>query len=362
MHPIPRPRVLSLVTSRNLLLALGCAAFLGLGSAARAADGSPITDPAIESICRELEDSGLLNGVVLVADSDTIIHRKSYGLASVEHGLAHTLDTRFMVASVTKAFTACAVLQTVEQGKLDLRKPVDNYLAELKGTPAGALTAHELLSHSGGLPGFVEDQTEAYSREQFLTGLKAAELNPARKGRFDYQNENFMLLALLLERIHGADYATILQQQVFTPLHMKDGGVNLGGPVIDRLATGYVKKDGAFLYPPLNNLGQTLGAGCIYATAPDLLKFLRALEQGQVLQPDTLNLIREPKAGPYSYGWFTRQVGGKPLIAAFGRMPGYSSLIALDGNGRSFVVLNNIYDCPVTPLLQRLVGLSASRP
>jgi hypothetical protein len=81
------------------------------------------------------------------------------------------------------------------------------------------------------------------------------------------------------------------------------------------------------------------------------------MRAGRLLKAESVDLIREPKAGPYSYGWFTRQVNGKRLLAAFGRMPGYSSLIATNDDGLSFVVLNNIYDCPVTPLLQRLVAV-----
>lgn len=344
------------------MAAVSCAALCSLPSLTRAAEAATITDPAIETICDELQKKGLLNGVVLVADGDTIVHHRAYGLASAEYGLAHTLDSRFMVASVTKALTACAVLQAVEQGRLDLKKPISGYLGELQGTPAGELTAHELLSHSGGLPAFVKDQTENYPRERFLTELKSAPLKAEGKGKFAYQNENFMLLALLLENLHRTDFAAILQRQIFEPLAMKDSGANLGGKVVERLATGYVNKDGAMLYPPLNNLSQTFGAGCVYATTTDLLKFLRAVAKRQILKPESVDGMREPKAGPYSYGWFARQIGGQRLIAAFGRMPGYSSLMAFNDAGLSFVVLNNIYDCPVTSLLQRLVAARTPNP
>ena len=349
----------SLIPSRLALIV--CAALLSLPGPVRAAVAT-ITDPRIETICEELHRKGLLNGVVLIAEGDMIVHHKAYGSASVEHGMTHTLDSRFMIASVTKPLTATAVLQTVEQGKLDPKKPIADYLPELQGTPVGSLTAHELLSHSGGLPAFVKDQTEPYSRESFLAGLKIVALNAEGKGRFAYQNENFMVLALVLEKVHGVDFATILQRQIFEPLAMQDSGVNLGGDVIPHLVPGYVNKEGVFMYPPLNNLSQTTGAGCVYATAADVLKFIRALDQRKILKAETVDLMREPKVGPYSYGWFTRQVGGKRLIAAFGKMPGYSSLIALNDDGRAFVVLNNVYDCPVMPLLQRLVAASTGRP
>lgn len=331
---------------------LGCFALLASANPLLAAT----TDPAIEAICSDLQKKGLLNGVVLVADGDTIVHHQAYGFASVEHRLPHTLDSRFMIASATKPLTATAILQAVEQGKLDLKKPIGSYLDEIQGTPAGELTIHELLSQSGGVPAFAKDQTEPYTREAFVAGLKTAKLNSDGKGKFAYQNENFMILALLLEKLQGSSYAAILQRQIFDPLAMKDSGVNLGGKVVDRLAAGYVNQEGATLYPPVNNLSQTFGAGCVYATATDLLKFLRAVGKREILKPESIDLMREPKSGPYSYGWFTRQVNGKRLIAAFGRMPGYSSLMATNDDGVSFIVLNNIYDCPVMPLLQRLVA------
>lgn len=115
-----------------------------------------IVDPKIESLCTELQKRGQLNGVVLVAEGDTLIHHQAYGLASAELALPHTVDSRFMIASATKAITASAILRAVEQGRLDLKKPISAYLEELADTPVGALTAHELLSHSGGLPAFVK--------------------------------------------------------------------------------------------------------------------------------------------------------------------------------------------------------------
>jgi CubicO group peptidase (beta-lactamase class C family) len=117
-------------------------------------------------------------------------------------------------------------------------------------------------------------------------------------------------------RATGLDFPAILQRQIFDPLAMKDSGVNFGDKVVERLEPGYVNKDGAWHYPPFNNLTQTFGAGCVYATATDLLKFLRALATRQILKAETVDWIREPKAGPYSYGWFTRQVGGKRVVAA----------------------------------------------
>lgn len=339
--------------------ALRCAVVVSITAFTCAASVAS-TDPAVAAICEDLYKKGLLNGVVLVADGDTVIHHHAYGLASVEHGLPHTLDSRFMAASVTKAITATAILQSVEQGKLDLKKPIGDYLEGLQGTAVGALTAHELLSHSGGVSPFVKDQMEPYSRDAFIAGAKSAQLVAEGKGKFVYQNENFMLLALLLEKIDGSDFATVLGSKIFTPLGMTNSGVNLGSKVVPGLTTGYVNKDKTWLLPPLNNLSQTEGAGCVYTTTTDLLKFLRALGKGQLLKSETFDQMREPKAGPYSYGWFTRQIGGKRLIAAFGKMPGYSGFAAMNDDGLSFIALNNIYDCPVMPLLQRLVATRTS--
>lgn len=181
MNPTMRPRLnhaeRSIHLSNTARWALGtllCAVLLSWASFSRADGFVATTDPAIESICAELQKKNLLNGVVLVADGDRIIHHKAYGSSSAEYGLAHQLDSRFMIASLTKSLTACAVLQLVEQGKLDLKKPLSSYLEELQGATAGSLTTHELLSHSGGLPAFVKDQIEPSTPEQFLTALKSA--------------------------------------------------------------------------------------------------------------------------------------------------------------------------------------------
>lgn len=157
----------------------------------------------------------------------------------------------------------------------------------------------------------------AYSKEQFMAELKVAQFTP--KGKFSYQNENFMLLSLLLEKLYGMDFAAVVQQQIFDPTGMKESGVNLGGKIVDRLTAGYVGRDGGLFYPPLNNLAQTFGGGCIYSTSSDLWRFLRAIARGQLLNAESLESISEPKAGPYSYGWFARKVDGQRLMAAPGK-------------------------------------------
>lgn len=305
----PRPRFnLPLL----LLLAVICA-----GPLTHAAEPSAKTAPAtqvvrtaaFEAILQQAVAKEDFRGAVLVAQRGRVLHAAAYGLADAAAGRANQLDTRFLIGSLTKSFTAIAVLQLVQQGKLDLHRPISHYLPGLRKDLGDKLTLHLLLKHQSGLPThlerIVEQDERPISSNEILQHINSSKLQFAPGSQYEYGNLGYHLAALVLEQVSGRDYASVLQQQIFDPSGMSRSGVERFAQRPAERANGYAK---ALLgvEPDENNVSWALGAGDIYATVQDLFRWDQALHQHTLLNPKHTALLfagDSDERGNYGYGF-----------------------------------------------------------
>jgi CubicO group peptidase (beta-lactamase class C family) len=229
------------------------------------------------------------SGAVLVARGDQVLFRQVYGMADHEADQPLTLDSRFRLASVSKQFTAAAILKLQDQGVLSVDDPLCRWIQPCPEAWAPIRLSH-LLAHTSGVPDLMARPAWGLQR---VTPATAAELTEASKQyrlqfepgtRVRYDNAGYNLLGAVVERASGLSLADYLQRTFFTPLGMRDTGSDADGRA-QGLVTGYAHFPGG-LTPQTNaNVSIVFGAGALYSTLDDMLVWERALHHGRVVSP-----------------------------------------------------------------------------
>nr|WP_298152521.1 serine hydrolase domain-containing protein [uncultured Pseudoxanthomonas sp.] len=298
-------------------------------STAGAQDISPSLDDVIAGYAKAHDFSG----TVLVQQQGRRRYARSFGQADIAHGVAHTPQTRYWVASITKLFTAALVLQLHEQGRLDLQATLASYLPECTGAGARTITVHQLLNHTSGLENF--DQVTRL--EQALAeGMPHYQLprDPAQLARgvcngpqahapgttFDYNNGDYLLLGRIIETITGTPYAQALRERILAPLHLADTGLLRHADIVPGLAATYsYREDLKALANDLPVYPENWGpSGALYSTVDDVLAFSDALFGARLISRDSLARLLAPGLDEYGYGlWvYTTRVGHDTLRVA----------------------------------------------
>jgi len=276
------------------------------------------------------------NGNILIAKGGKILYEASYGFANQKLGIKNQSESKFLIGSATKSFTAIAILQAFERGLLDLHTPIQKYLPELNNG-VGKLTLHHLMKNSSGLPVHLNRVTELSYRDissrELIQLYQTLSLSFAPGSQYEYSNLNYQLCALVLERVSGLSYQEYLQQYVFRPLNMNNSGVERTKQVAIDKAIGYQLEEAKLVEAQRNYMSYAMGGGDIYSTALDLLKWDQALYTETLLSPASKELLfdgQEGQFGTYGYGFkvkvYERGSGVYPegkLVRHGGSMFGY---------------------------------------
>ncbi len=272
----------------------------------------------IDTLFEKLYAANAFNGNVLVAKGSEIIYQKSFGYAIKEKNILLTDTSLFQLASVSKVITGIAVLTLYEKGKLKLETKVSDILT---GFPYADITVKQLLCHRSGLPNYIYFCGEFIKdKEPLLSGKEVLEVIIKNKPkaylkpdtRFNYCNTNFVLLALIIEKISGKSYSDYLKDELFSPLGMKHsytyGTVDFKGPNITH---GYTM---TYREVAKDRYDGVLGDKGIYTTTYDLFLLSNALYQNQILTAETQQLAYaayspEKKLSNYGLGWRMRDMG-----------------------------------------------------
>jgi len=334
------------------------------------APGQAVTDKEIasriEAYLKPFSETGNLIGTVLVAHGGRILFRQSYGMANYELRVANSNETRYHIASVGKPFTAAAILQLQEHGRLSVSDHVSKYVP---GFPNGdRITLDNLLTHSSGIPDIngIEDY-DAFARsphtlEQVVAKFAGLPLEFVPGSKQRYSNSNYNLLALILEQISGESYENYLRQHIFEPAGMKDSGLDGDASrLIPWAASGYNTAGiSGFEKAPYVDWSNKTGAGSMYSTADDLYRFDRALNTDILLKRATQQKYFVESDENF-YGWYTWNSRlGHRLIAAKGHGPGFTAeLDRFPDDDVTIIVLSNSYETasqhPITDALAAIV-------
>jgi CubicO group peptidase (beta-lactamase class C family) len=251
---------------------------------------------------------------VAVLHGGAPILRRAYGLADLEARVAATAATNFRLASLTKQFTAAAILLLVQDGRVGVEDCVRQWLP---GLPVGAdgMAIRHLLTHTSGLIDYeeliAEGTTSPLRDADVLRLLEAEDRRYFPPGtQYRYSNSGYALLALIVGRASGEDFASYLRKRIFLPVGMRNTvAFEAGVSVVAHRAFGYSDAGRSWVRTDQSLTSATLGDGGIYSSVDDLAKWDAALYDGGLLQPESLRLAFQPATGTddpsvqYGFGW-----------------------------------------------------------
>jgi CubicO group peptidase (beta-lactamase class C family) len=307
---------------------------------------------------------------VIVIRDGVVLKRGAWGLADLERGIPIGTDTAFNLASVSKQFTAMAIMMLAEEGRLAYDDPITRFLPELSRFGDERSIRH-LLTHSAGLPDYYDVMVEIsgverpYTRHALAVFSSWGEpLFPAGE-RYEYSNPGYELLALIVERASGGSYAEFVERRIFAPLGMTSSAVyDERAPTIARRAYGYRRDGDGFRLDDDHPLNYLIGSGGIYSTVEDLLRWDQALYGERLVRRETLAEAWRParlnggEEYPYGFGWRLTKHLGLARVWHAGEWLGFQTFIARYPDRRfSVIVLSNLVETDAEGLAGTLAGL-----
>ncbi len=281
------------------------------------------------------------SGAALVAKGGTVLIEKGFGYADRETKRAQTTGTVFSIGSITKQFTAAAIMKLESTGKLSLEDPISKYFADAPADKA-RITIHQLLTHTAGFPGAIGDDYENVDAAEFARLAFAEPLLGPPGQQYEYSNVGYSLLGIIVEKIGGLGYEQFLRENLWLPAGMKHTGYVLPGFKKEQLATGYRdgKRWGTAMDRPWlpDGPGWHLRAnGGVLSTIGDMHLWYKALKNNVVLPKTATDKMFAPQVaeGPrglshYGYGWTIQQMDGRKIIWHNGGNGVYNANMTID--------------------------------
>ena len=312
------------------------------------------------------------SGAVLVARAGTRLYSKGFGWANAEWNVPNTSKTKFRLGSITKQFTATAVLRLQEQGKLKVQDPICTYLSRCPETWK-TVTIHHLLTHTSGIPSYTSSPEYGKTMmmpktpEQMVEGFRELPLEFQPGERFKYNNSGYFLLGLIVEKVSGRKYENVLRAEIFDPLGMADSGYDWSAPVLPRRAAGYQRRDSGLVNAPYLDMQQPFSAGSLYSTVDDLLLWDQALYTDTVLPASAREAMFTPFKDGYAYGWTItppeKAASGKRQVGHGGGINGFSTMITRVPDDRLVViVLANVDNVNTGAIARDVTAIAYGRP
>lgn len=310
------------------------------------------------------------NGVMLVAKDDKIILKKAYGFYDQKKNTKLATDSRFLIGSVTKQFTAMLIMQQIERGNIKLDKNISDYLPYFPQEKGNKLTIHRLLSHTSGLPHYEglrrldislkKFRSEEITPKRYSQLIAKMDLINTPGSQFYYSSMNYVLLGAILEEVSGMTFQQLIQRNIARPLMMKNTGYADNQYINQHVAKGYTFKESGFFENlffdkkgeyqegPFRDQSNAYSTGGMYSTVDDLYLWSKAIKQYTILSKEFTDKMLTPNLGGYGYGWFINHenmIRFNPsiqLISHGGTLDGYSSNIALYKDGTTVIYLANV--------------------
>lgn len=349
---------------------------------------SPEDWRALAAFLEQRATAGEFSGAVLVAKDGRPLLEQAYGLADRERGIANAVDTKFNIASAGKMFTAVAIAQLAEQGKLAFGDPIGRYVSGFPPETADKVTIHQLLTHTSGMGDLPRDRASVMKESPSkLADLMPRIVNQPLQfepgARFSYSNSGYVVLGAIVERITGQSYYDYVREHVFKPAGMTSTDWYNRNQDVPKLAHGYMRVDDSGR-PVTRPQGPESGSGAAPgtlrdnrdflppgnpsggadSTVGDLLRFARALLQHKLLGPELTNTVltgkvktRRPGGPPddsYAYGFADMKISGVRIVGHNGGSAGVGAQLDIYPDlGYTVVILTNYDPDALIPVHRR---------
>jgi len=317
----------------------------------------------LDTLLQRIHREGKFDGAILVANKQGVVYKNGFGIATLKPATLNKFTTVFYIASLSKPFTSTLIMQLVQRGKIKLDNKLEDYLPHLKNESIRKVTIHQLLSHTSGIPDFIDGTTSEknYTDQWFTQKLDSLKFDTASEKKFKYANSTYVLLAHIIEKVTGKSYAKNLKENILSPLKMHKSGSLVTGQKIKIIAEGHVARDSIMSIAPYLNPASFEGAGSIYSTVEDLYKFDQALYADKLLPAKYKDLMfTNQSEAPYGYGWFVRKLSVGKVVMHEGDIPGYTSLIFRAIEKNYFIIMlgnNQSHDKYKQEIVSRIIGV-----
>ena len=309
----------------------------------------------VDSYVKEAMIERHIPGLSLAVIVDGVpVKVKGYGLSNIENNITVNPETVFQSGSIGKQFTATAIMQLKEEGKLKLDDKISKFLTATPATWQN-ITIRHLLTHTSGIPDYPDDTLvvnlqKNYTEDQLLKMAMSLPLAFQPGEKWSYSNTGYVLLGILIHQITGKFYGEVMQEKIFTPLSMETIRIINEPDIIMNRSSGYELKNGewknqSWVSPTLN----TTADGSLYLTVLDLIKWDAAITKEKILNHEDLQLMVSPmklnndSLHPYGFGWFLNSLNGHKAFQHGGGWQGYNTYIARFPDDKlSVIVLTNL--------------------
>jgi D-alanyl-D-alanine carboxypeptidase len=306
-----------------------------------------------DSLMSSVYQSGLPGAAIAVIKDGAVVFRKGYGLADVESKAPITPSTNFNICSMTKQFTAYAILQLRREGKLSLDDKLSRFFPDFAPRVADTVSVRQLLTHSSGIMDHYSYVDRSQYREfwdkDVLTALRSVDSVYFPPGsRYRYSNTAFCLLSLIIEKLSGESYPAYIYNHIFAPLNMMRSSVIQPEFKISDRAFGYEPEKDTFKISDAKEslFFSTMGDGGVYTSIDDYLRWLTAIQQKRVLDSELVKEAQSPQFPiasarylAYGFGWFVAGSGDSMLVYHTGSNGGFRTIVLTKPSAKYAVVI-----------------------
>lgn len=310
--------------------------FIAFCSQNRMAGAQSFEQKIDSAILSEFKDPDGPGGVFMIAKKGEIIYHKAFGKANVELGVNMQKESVFQIGSMTKQFTAIAILMLEEQGKLKVNDPVSTYISSYPG--GDKITLHHLLTHTSGIKDFTKTKAikeiaqKEMSPEMLVDVFKNEVPDFAPGEKFEYNNSGYVLLGYIIELVSKETYEDFIRKNIFDKAGMKNSRYASDRLIIKNRAFGYHKKETGYVNKTIINYTVPYSSGALMSTSEDLLKWQQALNKNILISTKPSKkafrtyTLNNGEAFSYGYGWHIKKINEVETREHGGNIFGYKSM------------------------------------
>lgn len=303
------------------------------------------------------------SGSILLVKDNKIKIAKGYKMADSEKKQLNGPETVFQIGSMTKAFTAAAIMQLQEAGKLHIDDPVEKYIIDY---PYEKVKLYDLLTHTSGIPNltnfpdYISTMDIRISVSENIAKFKDKPLEFEPGSQFNYSNSGYILLGAVIEKVSGQSYSQYIKEHILTPLGMDRSGYLNRDRITNNIAMGYLE---TVEWLPAMEIDMTVpyAAGGIYSTVNDIYKWIQGLEEGKIINAASWKAMRTPNKQGYALGWGIVDPEGL-IYAHNGSINGFSSIVFRNiTKGTAVIILSNVEDTGTGSMMEALSSMMESQ-
>ncbi|HOP05722.1 MAG TPA: serine hydrolase domain-containing protein [candidate division Zixibacteria bacterium] len=304
-------------------------------------------------------------GAALVACGGDVIISHAYGPANEQFNLPNDTATKFIIGSITKQFTAAAILKLHDMGKLDLNRTIDDFIPDYPQPAGSTVTVSQLLTHTSGIPNYTAlpqlqfGRTHELSPPEIMNLFKSLPLEFEPGSRFAYSNSGYIVLGEIIERVSGQSYEAFLHHELFKPCGMNSSGYGRREAGLPQRADGYtVDENNQPIAAVPISYSVLHTAGALYSTVGDMFRWNRCLDEGCVLSRSSMRMMFTDHGFGYGYGWYIDSVYGRPHYFHGGFLDGFNTTVERWPEDKLLVIIfSNEDEAPVKKMARGLASI-----